>query len=217
MKKNAQASWIQGVAVAGLIASSAAAQTVVYNNTETPLNSYFASLREFGDQITVSGGGFIADTFQFEYFATGLSGGEKATIRFYDNNGAPAGPSNAQSPGEILWISPEFPIANGNFPITITDLRDLNIALPASFTWTVRTTGVTDGEVFGLKLYDPPTVGSSLDDIWRFGNDGWELVQIPGSTANFGALLVAVPEPSVGALLGLGGLALLLRRRSQGR
>lgn len=214
MKKNAQASWIQGVAVAGLIASSAAAQTVVYNNTETPLNSYFASLREFGDQVTISGGGFIADTFQFEYFATGLSGGEKAFVRFYANNGVPVNELGTQAPGQILWESPAIDLANGNFPITITDLAGLNIALPQSFTWTVRTTGVTDGEVFGLKLYDPPSVGSSFDDLWRFGTDGWELVQIPGSTANFGALLVAVPEPGTGLLFGLGAAALFLRRRS---
>lgn len=217
MKKNARASWIQGVAVVGLIASSAAAQTVVYDNSVSPLNSYFANQTEFGDQINIDGGGWIAHTFSFEYFAAGLGGGETAKLRLYANNGVPTGEFGVQAPGELLYESAAFPIINGNFPITITDLANLNIALPNTMTWSIKTTGVTGGEEFGLKLYDPPAVGSSFNDIWRFTADGWELAQIPGFEANFGARLVAVPEPGTGLLLALGGIALFLRRRAAGR
>lgn len=230
MKKNARASWVQGVAVVSLSASAAMAQTpfVVYDNTESPLNSYFASQREFGDQVSLGTPGLYATAFRFEYFASGLSGGEKATVRFYANNGVPTGAADALAPGQLLFESTEFDLVNGNIPVSVTDLQSLDVQLPESFTWTVRMTGVEGGEIFGLKLYDPPvnnpaagTVGTSLNDIWRFGTDGWELLEIPGlavgQNANFGAYLEVVPEPGAGVLFALGGLALALRRRSNRR
>lgn len=225
MKMHVRASWMGGVAVAGLLASSAAAQEVVYDNTQTPLNTYFASQGEFGDQVTIEGGGWLLHSFSFEYFASGLGGGETARVRVYANNGIPTDTiSGAQAPGELLWQSPVFPLRNGNTPIQIIDLASLNVSLPNTFTWTVVPSGVTGTEVFGLNLYDldldnpaRTTVGTSFDDLWKFGASGWELVQIPGTQANFGALVVAVPEPGVGALLAVGGLALALRRRSSSR
>jgi len=211
MKNNARASWFLSASAVCFVAASAAAQTVVYDNTSGPLNKYFASSTEFGDEIHIDGGGWIADTFRFEYFASGLSGGETAFVRFYRNDGVPVGPGIA--PGGLIYQSPSFPVINGNLPITITDLAPLNIQLPNNFTWTVKVSGLTGGETFGLNLYDAPNPGSSLDDIWQFGPDGWELKQIPGSVANFGAYLTAVPEPSAVTLLAVGGLALALRRR----
>jgi hypothetical protein len=225
MKKNARASWIQAVVVVSLLAVSATAQTprLIYDNSENPLNAYFASQTEFGDQIDLQGGGWIADSFRFEYFAAGLGGGETAFIRFYANNGVPFGEAGAQAPGELLYQSPSFPLHSGNIPVDILDLAPLNIQLPNSFTWTILTSGVGPGEIFGLNLYDPPvnnppyTLGTSLNDIWQFSASGWQLVQIddlpPGASANFGATLTAVPEPGPISLLALGALALLLRRK----
>ncbi|MBX3746785.1 MAG: PEP-CTERM sorting domain-containing protein [Verrucomicrobiae bacterium] len=212
-----------GVVVAGLLTSSALGQTpfIAYNNSTTPLDSFFASQREFGDQINIGTAGWIADSFRFEYFASGLAGGETAVVRFYENNGVPVGAGGTQAPGALLFESTEFSLVNGNIPVQIVDLQPLGIALPASFTWTVVPRGVSGAEIFGLKLYDPPTVGSSLDDIWQFGVSGWELLQVDGlptgASANFGAILTAVPEPGPVALLALGGLALLVRRRAASR
>jgi hypothetical protein len=206
----------------GLFASSATAQeTVVYDNSTTPLNQYFQSTREFGDQIDIGGSGWIASSFRFEYFASGLQGNETARIQFYSNNGVPLEGSDVQAPGELLYQSPVINLQNGNVPVIIEQLAPLGVLLPESFTWTVKLTGVSGSEVFGLNLYDPPTAGSSLNDIWQFTTEGWNLLQLPGLpsgvSANFGAVLTAVPEPSPIALLALGGIALLLRRRIAGR
>lgn len=221
MKKNARASWFHGAAVVGLLASSAVAQTptVVYDNSSSPLNRYFASTSEFGDQINI-GSGWTASSFRFEYFAANLSGGEMARVRFFKNDGVPIEGTDIQAPGGLLYESPKFPLQNGNIPVSIENLP-AGIDLPESFTWTVSVTGLSGSEVFGLVLYDPPTVGTSLDDIWQFTINGWQLTQIPGlptgSSANFGAVLTAVPEPGPLALLALGGLALLFKRRSIAR
>ncbi|MBL9127478.1 MAG: PEP-CTERM sorting domain-containing protein [Verrucomicrobiales bacterium] len=212
---NMHASWVKGAALASLVAASASAQVVVYDNSITPLNSFFSSQTEFGDEISI-GAGWIAHSFTFEYFGENLSGNEKAVVRFYRNDGVPVGPS--QAPGSLFFESTEFSIINGNYPISIIDLAALNIALPSSFTWTVKVTGLTETETFALKLYDPPNPGSSFDDFWRFTADGWELRQAeglpPGTGSNFGATLTAVPEPGALTLIGVGALALMARRRS---
>lgn len=218
MKNNVHAKWFPVAAGIGLIASSVGAAspvpTLIYDNAATPLNSYFGSQSEFGDQITTPGGGWIADTFSFEYFATGLAGGETAKVRFYANDGDGLGEQNTGKPSTLLYESPSFNLVNGNVPVTVTDLVPLNVLLPKSFTWTVTPNGVTGSEVFGLKLYNPPVVGSSFDDIWQKEGSDWVLKQVTGNVANFGAQLVAVPEPGSVTLLALGGAALLLRRRA---
>jgi hypothetical protein len=218
MKNNARASWFYGAAVMGLLGSSAVAQqpTVVNDNSATPLNRYFASTSEFGDQISI-GSGWTAASFRLEYFAANLQGNETARVRFYSNDGIPVDGTDAQAPGGLLYQSPEFSLQNGNVPVIIENLAPLGIQLPESFTWTVSLSGVSGSEVFGLVLYDPPATGESFNDIWQFTINGWQLTQIDGlpagQNANFGAVLTAVPEPGVAALLTLGGLALMLRRR----
>lgn len=220
MKSSLQTKWLPVLAGVGFFAQAASAAivtvpTVVYDNSQTPLNSYFASQTEVGDQITTPGGGWIADTFSFEYFASGLSGNETAKVRFYANDGASVtGITPGNAPSTLLYESPSFKLINGNIPLTITDLTGLHVLLPKSFTWTVSPTGVDGAEVFGLKLYDPPIVGDSLNDIWQSVNGTWELKQVSGHVANFGAQLIAVPEPGALTLLGVGFAALFLRRRS---
>jgi|JI102314A2RNA_FD_contig_71_1150808_length_951_multi_2_in_0_out_0_1 hypothetical protein len=221
MKNTLQAKWFPVLAGVGLIAQSAGAAspvpTLIYDNSQNPLNSYFASQTEFGDQIAPPGGGWVAETFTFEYFASGLSGNETGKVRFYANDGDLAAGANSEKPSTVLYESASFKLINGNIPVTITDLASLNILLPKSFTWSITPTGVEGAEVFGLKLYDPPTVGQSFDDLWQVVGGEWQLSQVTGNVANFGAQLIAVPEPSVMTLLGLGGAALLLRRRSASR
>jgi len=215
MKKNVHAQWFPVVASIGMALSASAASptpTIIYDNTVTPLNTYFSSQSEFGDQITTPGGGWIAQTFTFEYFASGLGGGETAKLRFYANDGT--GATGHQTPSTLLYESPSFALVNGNIPVTVTDLDALKVLLPKSFTWTVAPAGVSGSETFGLKLYNPPVVGQSFDDLWQNNGGTWDLVQTPGYVANLGAQLIAVPEPGALALFGLGAAALMLRRRT---
>lgn len=216
MNMNMHASWVKGAALASLVAATASAQVVVYENSTTPLNSFFESRTEVGDEITI-GAGWIAHSFTFEYYGENLSGNETALVRFYRNDGVGVGPSSA--PGSLMYESPGIPLINGNYPVSIVDLAGLNIALPNSFTWSVKVNGLADGETFSLKMYDPPTVGSSFDDFWQFTADGWALKQVDGlpvgAGSNFGATLIAVPEPGVMTLLGLGALAMFARRRAR--
>lgn len=217
MKKNVLAYGVTAAAAVVLAAGSAfAAQvpTIVYDNSVNPLNKYFASQSEFGDQIASPAIGWLMDTFTFEYFASGLGGNEKATLRFYANDGA--GEGNFKAPGSLLYTSPEIPLFNGNSPVTVADLKALNLVIPPSFTWTVSVSGLAPAETFGLKLYDPPVVGTSYDDIWQLNNGNWQLIKVDGvAHSNFGSQLIAVvPEPGTLSLFGLGALALVARRRA---
>jgi hypothetical protein len=216
MNMNMHASWVKGAALASLVAASASAQVVVYDNSTTPLNAFFSTQREVGDEITI-GPGWTAHSFTFEYFAENLSGNEKGRVRFYRNDGIQVEGTSSAAPGALLFESTQFDLINGNYPVSIVDLVGLNIQLPNSFTWTVKVDGLTDGETFSLKLYDPPTVGSSFNDFWHFTTEGWELQQVeglpPGAGSSFGATLIAVPEPGTMTVLGVGALALLARRR----
>lgn len=219
MKKNALAIWVAASAAATVVAASAnAAQvpTIVYDNSVNPLNKFFASQTEFGDQVASPAIGWLVDTFTFEYFASGLGGAEKATVRFYANDGP--GEGNFKAPGTLLYTSPEIPLFNGNSPVDISDLKGLNIVIPPSFTWTVSVSGLAANETFGLKLYDPPVVGSSYDDIWQLNNGTWQTIKVDGAASNFGARVIAVvPEPGTLSLFGLGALAMLARRRSSAK
>jgi hypothetical protein len=210
-------------AVFALLAASAALcvsawaqpSDIVYDNTST--NSFtgqqYGSTSEFGDQITLAGQSFdrTITAFRFDYYLShGVSGNEQATLTVYDTTGPSGGPGN------VLFSDGPFNISSGYN--TVTD-SGLNVSVPDSIIWTVKFSGISADETVGLLFYNPPTVGSSLDDYWEKVNGVWTLNRFSpsgGPIANFGAQVLAIPEPSTvqyALLAGLAALGVMAYRR----
>jgi hypothetical protein len=68
-----------------------------------------------------------------------------------------------------------------------------------------------DGEASVSFLDTTPNNGSFTFDTFAFRPDGND---VSATTIDFTSFTVQVPEPTTFALLGLGGLAFLIRRRS---
>ena len=89
----------------------------------------------------------------------------------------------------------------------------------------VTDTGISDSQLalLGQGIFDPPVVGSSDDIFWSSDNFGNNAINNPAGglfdfgqnpIASFGNSLTTVPEPASMAVLGLGALGLLRRRKT---
>lgn len=216
------------LAVAAATAStlSAAQAATVYDNTTGDLNTRLVSNNiEIGDQVTLAGTDRLLSLFSFQFFATGLSGGETARVRIYANNGAvwnPSFPSILEPGTTPLYDSGPFSLWQTNrdtmvFSVAGGQLPN-NILLPDTFTFSVQFSGIAGAEAAGVDLYNPPGTGSSFNDYWYndAGGVGWDLKTNTTSVLNFAAHFEAVPEPSFWSLCIVGGICgfFLVRRRS---
>jgi len=178
---------------------------IVYDNSTTPLGSFYQSTNEFGDQIVLGGnsGERVITTFDFEYFLShNASGNEQAELRIYNN-------STRSDIGSLIYDSGMSSITSGDNQFVVSGLS-LNVANDIS--WTVQFSGIEAGESAGLLWYNPPTVGSSLDDFWEKTSSGWTLKRLSptgGPIANFGAQVTAIPEPTTIQLAVMSGMAWL--------
>lgn len=210
--------FLTGIALA-VLAFTSVQGSVVYENAAHPLlntngvqMAHFYS-REFGDEINLAGTDRILTDFQFEYYGDFTSAfGRTGRIRIYKNDG----PGTYATPHTVLYDSGSFFLNSG---YNTKWISGLSVEVPNRITWTVEFSGVTEavGDRAGLLFYHPPTIGTSARDFWALFNNQWSLYHFGGTTfkpeANFGVRIVAVPEPSTLALLALGGVALLARRR----
>jgi hypothetical protein len=199
--------------------------SIVYDNSTTDLNqTYGPNAVEFGDEITLAGSDRTVTDFKFEYFlSSNANGNETLQLRFYANDGPlinrtlPDGTTmQSHAPGTLLYTSPVLSLQTG---FNTADASGISIQVPDDFTWSVTFNGIDSGEVAGLRVYDPPTVGSSFGDFWQKSSGTWNTYIFPSSTpANFAARVTAVPEPTTIAYALLAGLSWIgyrgLKRRS---
>lgn len=202
---------------------------IVYDNSSNDLNrTYIPTVpngTEFGDEINLGGTERVVTDFKFEYFlGANASGNETVQLVLHANDGPLISRSNPDgtsfqvaSPGTVLYTSPVLSLQTG---FQTADASGFSVTVPDTFSWTVAFNGIDAGEVAGLRVYDPPTVGSSFADFWQKNNGTWNtyLFTDPAGPANFAARVTAVPEPTtmgLGLLAGLSFLGYLgFKRRS---
>jgi len=184
--------------------------SIVYDNSTTDLNrTYGPNGTEFGDEITLAGTDRVVTDFKFEYFLSGnANGNETVQLVFHANDGPtitrtlPDGTTmQSQSPGTVLYTSPVLKLQTG---FQTAEASQFSVQVPNDFTWTVTFNGIDAGEVAGLRVYDPPTIGSSFADFWQKSGGTWNtyIFSDPAGAANFAARVTAVPEPTtLGCLL----------------
>lgn len=190
----------EATTTAGSVTSTAAVPTSVYTVTGLDLSSY---------------GGGASESLVFNILYT-QSGGTAVQINTFGNISVTGGPSDNQVDGlEIITATVSFNEGSSTFT---GDFADLSVGF-VSFT----TGAVGINEAFnittdsGTQLYTSPTSGSSPGSVLTTF-DLSSLVTLDPVTGDFNVTgfdvqITAVPEPSSTALLGLGGLALILRRR----
>ena len=237
-----RASWLALIASGGLLTAFptvAFSAVTSYNNTNTfsgssVINSGTALIG--GTEVTR----MVADDITFAPGSTGMSindltfsavnDGSSATaarvrIGLWADDGAGGGP------GTYL-LSSAIPVTLAGDSLSLISLLALDVPVPADGklwagewfdNYGTRSTS-TELDALGVGLFDPPTVGSSIDEIFATGGPGFvdgnnpagSLVSFGGSpVANLGFTFNAVPEPGSIALGALGGLALLQARRSR--
>ena len=179
----------------GLLLAANAAAEVVFDNSQTYLGKFSTNIVEYGDEIILAGSARTITTFQFEYYGDFLrTGDETARIRFYKNDGPGNDCANCPSPGTLLFDSGIFPVFSG---LNTVPISGISVEVPTDFTWTVEFSGLSGeaGDQAGLLFYNPPSIGKSFADYWKKTADGWHLFSFTGFKANFGARVIAFPDP----------------------
>ncbi len=205
-----------GVVVLALSVATTHADLLYDNSLNQTVNLFNPGTLEVGDEIVMASGGSITN-FTFQYYANGLSGSATVELRFYANNGPLV--DGAPTPGTLLFDSGPFNgLVNTNGQTLSYNLMSSPVLVPQDFTWSVQFSNFGTGNT-GVPIFTPPTLGSDFSDYWE--NDGtpgspdWVLKTNAATPMDFAARVQGVPEPGIGALAGLGGVALLgyLRRK----
>lgn len=211
--------WILSIVVSLVGFTGAVDAATVYDNTANNLNTRLgAGTVEIADEIILGGTERSLSAFSFQYYLLSPTpGGETLRLRFYQQNGV------SGQPGSLLFDSGFFSVpATSGSSVEITDFSTgatlpFTSLLPDQFTWSVTFNGVGAGESAGVNLFGPPTVGNSIVDYWENNGAAWinkrvDFGFLPNPGTDFAATVQAVPEPSVIALVVIGGAAVVWRR-----
>jgi hypothetical protein len=201
--------------------SGVRADMIVYDNTTNPiLADVFTSIRtQLGDEITLAGTAREMVRLELLVRPSGATALADTTVRLYANDGA------GGAPGTLLYAA-FLPQVFYAAPGTLLGVDIPQVLVPDTFTWTIEYDNISGSANLGLRVYDPPTVGSSEDFFWRSSPaTGFQRQDPSGFPGNFYARVVAtggdepaIPEPATLTLLGIGALGLLgygWRRRKQ--
>ena len=129
---------------------------------------------EFGDQIILDGDARVITEFRLEYYSSEAAG--DAIVRFRSNSGP-----NLE-PAEILFETDHIPL-EANF--NTIEIEGIGVPISGdTFTFTIEF-DVAGTQDVGLILRNPPSIGSSFDDVWVQADTGdWATRNIPLATAN---------------------------------
>ncbi len=178
--------------------------TIVYENTQTYLGT-FSITNLVGDEVTLAGTERLVTEFSFGYWNLNTEGTQSVRVQFYKNDGL------SGRPDTLLEDLGSYKLAYGVNDLLITGL---SIPIPGdTFTWAVQWEDITTGEAYPLlRFFDPPSIGSSENYLWRFYEGSWD--KLPGDP-NLKAQIKAepVPEPSIIPLLIISMMSLVGLRR----
>jgi hypothetical protein len=165
-----------------------------------------------GDQAQLAGTDREVVEFDLMLSSAELTNLSALNLALYDLN------AHTGLPDKQLWTTS---IAN----VSVDGLTEVTFSVPhisvlTDFVWVAS----ADSNIAGLATFDPPTVGSSptfgpdhIDYYWDLDSSSrqWIGCTFEGSlVANFGAKIVAVPEPATLGLISFGCLLMSRKKRS---
>jgi hypothetical protein len=224
---------LSALAVLAAFCGTGAHASVVFDNTTTQVTGDWGTMPSgfmafncmsgdetgdpTGDQITLAGTARNVTEFDLMLSSTQATTLSSLTLTFYNNDGTGyLGEPNA--PGTVIGA----PVTLNNVPVNgLTSVHfSMNVVVPSTFIWVAS----ASSDVAGPATFDPATIGTSgaTDGsgnlaFWDFDQSDtcqWVLLNYDDDpVADFGARVIATPEPLSLALLALGALPIVRRRR----
>ncbi len=189
---------------------------VVYENTDIntsgiyapdgflPFNFYLP-YEEMGDQISLVGTAREVTEFDLICSSTEETTLTDLTLIFYAMDG------DGGIPGTEIWSETLYDVTVDGITTVVFSVP--NVVVPDTFVFATS----ADSDTAGMATYDPPQTGSSDDYFWDLDPNpayGWGALWFEGDpVANFGARVIAVPEPTTALFLVVGGLLTTWRKR----
>ena len=228
------------IAALACFTGSALGAATIFDNSVHDLNTRFnPGTYEVGDEIELAGAQRNLTSFAFEYWGNNtanparFAGAVEARVRFYMNDGTPF--NGYATPGTAFFDSGGFTLP-GPTDGTLAVFNFAGLFLPTSdMTWSVQFSGMGATDSAGVAIYAPPVIGADYPDYWVKEGGNWTLRINDAYPVDFAATLAATtetgssdsnytlsfpgyvgasaPEPASLAVLGLGAVGLLMRRR----